>query len=154
MSILGVSVKRGGAYEDMGPAPSWIKISGFYLPWNAPVVAIKALGVYDIGNGEAPSNIVPPIISGADNLPGTVLLCEDGTWAGNPTPALTHQWQRDGIDIPGAIVPLYVIQEADRGHAITCQERGTNLLGSLTVSSNSITPPDTAFSNEFTSEFH
>lgn len=154
MTILGVFVKRAGGYEDMTPAPSWVKVRGQYLPWDQPSVVMKANGVYDLGNGVIPTNITPPDITGPNANPGTTLTCTPGTWDGNPDPVITHQWQRDGADIPGETGLTYVIQEADRGFAVSCQERGTNLVGSVVVSSSAVFPPDTAFSNEFTAEFH
>ena len=87
----------------------------------------------------APSNSVAPVISGSTPV-GSTLTTTDGTWTGTPTPTFTYQWYRGASSIGGATASTYVTIIADTSLAITCQVTGTNIGGSATATSNSITP--------------
>jgi hypothetical protein len=69
----------------------------------------------------------------ASTNPGapTELTCrgtpEDGvSWAGNPAPAFTYAWLRDGVPIAGAGTKTYTTTAADAGKSIQCAVTGTN----------------------------
>jgi surface protein len=87
----------------------------------------------------APSNSVAPVISGSTPV-GSTLTTTDGTWTGTPTPTFTYQWYRGASSIGGATASTYVTIIADTSLAVTCQVTGTNIGGSATATSNSITP--------------
>jgi hypothetical protein len=84
-------------------------------------------------------NTVAPVISGSTPV-GSTLTTTDGTWTGTPTPTFTYQWYRGASSIGGATASTYVTIIADTSLAVTCQVTGTNIGGSATATSNSITP--------------
>ena len=91
----------------------------------------------------APTNTVLPAVTGTAAL-GATLTCDGGTWTGNPTPAISYQWYRDGsTPIGGATSSTYVVQAADQGHSLSCQVTASNgVVGSpVTASSNSVAIP-------------
>jgi hypothetical protein len=90
------------------------------------------------------TNILPPTISVAPVVTGSTaigstLSCAPGTW--NFTPVATayrYQWQRAGVQIPGAINPTYVTTSADHLLAVGCMVSASNQAGFGTAFSNSI----------------
>ena len=78
----------------------------------------------------APEVIVPPKLLGT-GLIGAAVTLDPGVWSGAPTPALTFQWQRDGVDIAGALAAVYVPGPADDGAALRCAVTARNTAGSL-----------------------
>ncbi len=65
----------------------------------------------------APVNLTPPTISGTPRV-GETLTADPGTW---DTEGLDFalQWQRDGVDIPGATAATYVVTPDDAGAELT-----------------------------------
>ena len=84
-----------------------------------------------------PVNSSSPIVSGG-TATGSALSSTSGSWL-FVTSALTYQWTRDNVDIPGATGTSYVTVEGDVGTGIRCKVTGTNSQGSVTATSNSIT---------------
>lgn len=84
-----------------------------------------------------PTAITLPTIAGL-TVQGSTLTVTPGTWAGSPSPTLTHQWYADISPIIGQTALTYVTGAGNIGQAITCREIGTNTSGSATVSSNAI----------------
>jgi endo-1,4-beta-xylanase len=61
-------------------------------------------------------NLTPPKIIGPP-VKGWILLALPGKWSvRNAT--FTFQWQRDGVNIPGATLPIYLVKSADVDHQI------------------------------------
>ena len=75
-----------------------------------------------------PVNTNPPYVSGPQEIPGT-MQANYGRWVGSPSPVFAVQWQRDGVDIPGATSPTYVTTAADDGTFISFELRGFNIKG-------------------------
>ncbi len=79
----------------------------------------------------APSILTLPSISGSD-ADGSTLTATPGSWGGDPTPALSYQWERcsgsgEGCSaIPGATGPTYALTDADVGHAVEISISATN----------------------------
>lgn len=74
-----------------------------------------AADLADLAGG--PINLAPPVVSGALEV-GAVLSAADGLWifdASAGTPTQSWQWQRGGVDIPGATGPTYTVQVGDTG---------------------------------------
>lgn len=88
--------------------------------------------------GEAPVNLTAPVVSGGTSL-GSVLTTTNGTWSGTLPFTYTYQWQRNGLPISGATSSTYTIVVADSAAAITCVVTATNLKGSASATSNTIT---------------
>jgi hypothetical protein len=86
-------------------------------------------------NTAAPVNLTLPAVTGNSSV-GSTLTCTIGTWSGNPTPTLTHQWLRDGVAISGETTLTYTVDSNDVGTDIVCAETGTNSKGSATAYSN------------------
>jgi uncharacterized repeat protein (TIGR01451 family) len=88
----------------------------------------------------APSNTGVPTISGS-TVVGQTLTANPGTWTGNPTPALSYQWQRcdaagaNCADIVGATSTTYVLTGADGGRRLRVVVTGTNASGSASAQS-------------------
>lgn len=156
MPIQSVSVKRGGAYEDQVLAGAFIKVSGAYLPWDEPTVAIKADGAYSLGNGVRPTNVTPPsLVAPAGSDVGDTISILPGTWDGNPPPNITNRWYADGLPILGETGPIHIVTPQDAGHTITAEERATNTLGTATAQAPESFPVPalTGFSSGFSSGF-
>lgn len=89
------------------------------------------------GSVAAPVNTVAPVISGTA-ASGNTLSCTTGTWDNSPT-SYTYQWQRDGDDIDGETANTYDLVDDDAETAITCDVTATNVGGSNTATSNTLT---------------
>jgi hypothetical protein len=90
------------------------------------------------GQDYPPSIIENPIISGATSL-GSLLTCTQGYWNGTLPLTYTYQWKRNGVNITGATSSTYTIVIADSSANITCQVTATNIIGTSSASSNTIT---------------
>jgi hypothetical protein len=75
----------------------------------------------------APVNTAVPYASGAGFVTET-LSCTVGEWSGEPYD-YAWQWQRDGVDIPGAESSTYYVVEADIDHVLTCVVTAANVVG-------------------------
>ena len=84
-----------------------------------------------------PANTVAPVVSGTTQV-GYTLTTTDGTWTGYPTPVLTYQWQRAGVNIGSgyATSSTYTLMSGDAGTVIRCVVTGTNVLGPISANSN------------------
>jgi hypothetical protein len=86
-----------------------------------------------------PVNTSPPVISGNAIVNAKIDVIDNGTWSGVLPITYTYQWQRNGIDIIGETNIQYTTVLADSGQIITCVVTATNIVGSTSASSNSIT---------------
>jgi hypothetical protein len=152
MPIAGVFVKVDGGYAVASTQQNFVKTGGVYFHITGAQLAIKADGVWNFGIGEVPVNLTLPVIAGTPDV-GATLTCTPGTWSGDPVPVITHQWFSDGIPVTGETGLTYVVRLADAGKPIICGERGSNVVGSIAVPSNSILIPAAAFSSAFSDAF-
>jgi hypothetical protein len=91
---------------------------------------------------EAPTNDIPPLLSGVGKIGGT-LSCSNGVWSGNP-PNFTYEyfWFRGEEEIEGAESSTYRLGIADAGESIWCAVVVTNSAGEeYEFSSNEIVVP-------------
>jgi hypothetical protein len=88
-----------------------------------------------------PANTIAPVISGSTTF-GSVLTTTNGTWTGTSPITFSYQWKRGGVPIGGATASTYTLVEADSLANITCDVTGTNVAGSTTAGSNTITASD------------
>ena len=84
------------------------------------------------GNCFLPVNITPPAMSGTP-APGNTLQCSPGTWTSSPD-TLEYRFVRssgggDYFPINGSASAGYVVQDADIGSRIACEEIATNATG-------------------------
>ncbi|MGY2701627.1 hypothetical protein [Nocardioides sp. HB32] len=84
-----------------------------------PVSATSAPATVTGWSGHAPSNDVPPTITGTAAV-GQTLTCNAGSWSGIPELVYTTKWQRDGADVAGATATTYPVTSADSGKALVC----------------------------------
>lgn len=80
----------------------------------------------------APANTSPPFFIDTTPTIGDVITTNsvnNGTWTGNPTPQITKQFKRNGVNIT---VP-YTVTTADVGFSFTCAVTGSNSVSSTTV---------------------
>jgi hypothetical protein len=87
--------------------------------------------------GVPPQEIEPPQTRGTPAV-GQQLICLHGKWSGQPPPALTYQWLRNGADIPAATELSYRVSSADRGTSISCRVTARNSAGKAEATSNSL----------------
>jgi Concanavalin A-like lectin/glucanases superfamily/Calcineurin-like phosphoesterase len=91
--------------------------------------------------GVAPTNLVPPTISGTVQA-GQMLSADPGSWSGTAPISYAYQWQRcdsgvgDCADIEGATGQSYLQVEADVGSTIRVQVTASNSAGSRIVTSD------------------
>lgn len=69
-----------------------------------------------------------PTISGASEV-GQILAASPSSASGNPPPARTWQWLRDGANIAGATNSTYTLVTADGGTNVSVRQIETNALG-------------------------
>jgi len=70
------------------------------------------------------------------------LTCLKGGWTGAPAPTFTYQWLRNGVSIPSATAPTYILTSEDRGRSISCKVTAQNSAGTLAaISSNAVEVP-------------
>jgi len=135
-----LSIKTAGAYGPGASAGAKIKVAGAYV--DAVGLKVKAGGVYQGGAspGTVPENTAPPTIAGT-LATGEELTVTPGTWTGNPTPALLHRWEADGIPLPGALGLTYTLTVNEAGKDVVCVEIGVNSNGATSVDSNALSVP-------------
>lgn len=94
----------------------------------------------------APENVLPPFIVGSLGetsspfapVVGEVLNCNVGGWIAMT--GTTFQWNSAGAPISGATTRTYTVQSGDHTKAITCAVTGTNINGSLVVTTPATLP--------------
>jgi hypothetical protein len=86
---------------------------------------------------DPPQNTTAPSITGT-GVEGQTLTCDPGAWTGSPS--LSFEWLRDGVPIPSATGPAYVLTAEDVGRQITCRVTATNGAGSGQATSSPVTP--------------
>lgn len=69
-------------------------------------------------------NVTPPAITGR-TVVGRTLTATTGAWSVEGVD-VALQWQRDGVDVPGATDTTYVLTEADRGRRISVVASATH----------------------------
>ena len=74
-----------------------------------------------------PVNTAPPAITGVAQV-GQTLSATTGTWINTPV-SFTYQWQREGVNIPGATSSTYTLVTADLGALITVKVIASNIGG-------------------------
>lgn len=87
----------------------------------------------------APAQASAATVSGTATQ-GQTLTAVDATFTGFPAPTVAGNWQRDGVDIVGAIALTYNETAADVGHMLRRRTRGTNTSGYLDVFSTAVGP--------------
>ena len=81
-----------------------------------------------------PESRAAPVASGTPSV-GQTLSVTNGVWYGDP-PLFTYQWQRNGVDIPGATANTYTTTAVDLGSVVRANVTATDDEGSATASSN------------------
>jgi 6-phosphogluconolactonase (cycloisomerase 2 family) len=76
-----------------------------------------------------PTQLAAPAISGTSHV-GQQLTCSDGSWTGRPI-AFSHRWSRNGVPIPGATNPTYVVRMLDEGSTLACDVLARNKYGNV-----------------------
>jgi hypothetical protein len=94
-------------------------------PWSAASLGRKEIVVLKVEEDEEQGLLVGPVVATLPGLLGTGMIgtelaLDPGLWTGFPAPALTFQWRRDGVPIPGASARAYAPVAADDGCGIDC----------------------------------
>lgn len=145
-----------GSKADYNEAPASINLSGTRLitcgDWGgtAPIKTSgnyqgeRFIDMYEVAlptnwknrfTPAAPVNVTAPSISGTATQ-GQTLTRTIGTYTGYPSPTITGNWQRNGVDISGATGATYQLQAADVGTNIRYRENATNASGTINTYSN------------------
>ncbi|CAB4914838.1 unannotated protein [freshwater metagenome] len=91
----------------------------------------------------APVNTKVPSITGLSKE-GEIVTVDNGLWSGFPIPTYSYVWQRCSVAnvcsaINSAITSTYKITYEDGGNSIKAIVKATNSVGSVSVTTNSIT---------------
>lgn len=112
---------------------------------HANVIVTDALGAMVVGASNNVSVNVPlanqtkPYFTGSPTE-GSTLTIQPGYWVGTGTITVTgYQIKRNGVAIPGATGPTYVLQAADVGAQLTVTETVSDANGSASVTSDPTT---------------
>lgn len=90
-----------------------------------------------------PPTITPPVSTSSPTITpnggtvGTTFALHSGSYTGSPA-NLTAKWQRDGVDIAGAVGYSYVSVTADSGHAIRGVEHASNSAGAINTNAAAV----------------
>jgi hypothetical protein len=152
-----VNPDSSGAYEFLSLAPGSYKVrfslNGYFTQFyddkatEAEAESVTVTANHESGGvdatlvaEEAPTNIIPPLVSGVGKV-GETLSCSNGVWSGNP-PSFTYEyfWFRgEEEEIEGAESSTYRLGLADAGESIWCAVVATNSAGTeYEFSSNEI----------------
>lgn len=70
--------------------------------------------------GEPLASTALPVVQGSATV-GSTLTVKAGGWS-QPDVAVSRQWTRDGVDVPGATATAYVVGADDLGHVLRVRE--------------------------------
>jgi hypothetical protein len=111
------------------------------------VLQLQALDAADDGgapgeppaepSAEAPALIEAPVLAGEPRV-GRTLTVSAGTWSGDPVPAITCQWLRNGTPVAGATGEDYRLGAADDRASIACRVTATNSAGSANAETGAV----------------
>lgn len=90
--------------------------------------------------GTKPEVLEAPQVSGPPAV-GQQLKCLRGVWNGQPPPAFTYQWLRDGTSIASGTSSSYTIELSDQGHRLSCKVSATNSEGKAEAESKDLAIP-------------
>ena len=146
-------LRNGGATNPAGPTATTRVVADIDL---GVVLNCSVTAYNDGGTSPAPAaaqmiyigppiNTVPPVIAGSATEGQLLNVSSTGTWSTGTAPVTsqTYQWQRNGVDIPGAgglTTTSYTTVAADLGAMITCVVTRTTPGGSGSGASNAIGP--------------
>jgi hypothetical protein len=82
-----------------------------------------------------PVSTSPPKLGGTAKA-GQTLVCETGSWTGNPT--FTYQWYRNGTLLAGVTGSTYKVGTIDEGSSFTCVVTAHNSAGSTSSKSGTV----------------
>jgi PASTA domain len=86
----------------------------------------------------APQNVGAPSVSGQAKV-GAPLACNAGSWTAGGT--FGYAWLRDGVAIPFANGPGFVVRKTDAGHKLACRVTLTNKDGGASANSAAVSIP-------------
>jgi hypothetical protein len=92
----------------------------------------------------APSNLVPPSLSGVAEA-GEIVDCDEGTWAGEPDPDITFEWLVNGV-ATGETSSSFEVTVNEAGSTLAClvtatNDGGVDQLATAAVNVPSVSPP-------------
>jgi hypothetical protein len=105
------------------------QIGRHVAPIHAPIVPLTT----------EPINTAVPVASGTGTV-GQTLSCTNGTWKSViDGVTFTYQWQRQGVNIGGAVASTYLLVAADSTHTVSCAVTATDSAnGATSQASNGI----------------
>ena len=115
----------GGPYS----GPTYVDMYSIELPPNWPSHFTPT----------APTKLTDPTISGTATQ-GQTLTAVQATYSGYPNPVVTGNWQRNGVDIPGATNLTYQMVGADVGAMIRFRSHAANASGVIDSFSTDLGP--------------
>jgi hypothetical protein len=106
--------------------------------WSIATIATWSAGqtrTFENPNTIAPIFSVPPTACGNPIVGGTLV----GTSGSHSGTSETYRWLTNGVAIPGATTPNYVVTSADAGHVLVFEVTATDPAGSTVATSPPIT---------------
>jgi hypothetical protein len=108
-------------------------------PWSSASADRKAITI--VAHSEEPDEPtlpVPPVLLASPALVGSGIIgtevsVDSGLWSGDPAPALSLVWLRDGAEIAGATEAVYVPSPEDDRTELACAVTASNTAGSERV---------------------
>lgn len=124
---------------DLAPSILFEATGTLALPGQS-AIAIR-IRVTDVSTQDAPATA--PVMLAAPELDGTgivgrTILAKSGQWAGEPIPALTFLWLRNGTAMQRADEPSYTPTFDDEGSLLSCRIRATNSHGTIELETEEI----------------
>lgn len=116
-----------------------VDISGLPAPFDTLPPATTDLEKEQFIPNQSPVNVLAPFIPRGNYLVGNIININNGTWIGALPITYTYQWKRSGFNIIGETASAYICVLADLGLQISCEVTATNIAGSTSALSNSIT---------------
>ncbi|WP_181164611.1 exo-alpha-sialidase [Amaricoccus solimangrovi] len=125
---LGNGESRGGIglSRRLAAGGEWSPVSPERKTLRAPLTLI------------APFALTAPSLSGSGVI-GAALGLSAGLWSGTPAPAVTQEWLRDGVAIPGATGGDYTPVAADDGRALSVRVTAASLAGTRVAMAGPVT---------------
>ncbi len=121
------------------------------LAASAPPALALVLAGEETVPAPAALNTSAPKLTGTP-APGGTLTCNPGAWSGSPS-SFAYAWLRDGAPIPGQTSSSYTVQEADRGHALSCSVTARNEGGEYLLQGLSSASYEVEFHAESSSDY-
>lgn len=97
---------------------------------------ISRPNVIRVGTDAAAATVINTLVVSGAHTPGATETCNASLapWLTSAPTLSTYRWYRDGVQIPGASTPTYVVASEDAGHQLSCGATGSYSIPSANFS--------------------